>query len=56
MLGTTRLAGGFVFPRVECIDGAVGNEYRVELVVGEKCSTEDCDETDKMDWRGCGWA
>lgn len=56
MLGSTRFAGGFVLASVECIEGAVGSEKRVELDVGDRCSTEECEEVDKTDWRGCGWA
>ena len=57
MLGTTRFdAGRAVLARVECIEGATGKEKRVELAVGERCSTDEWEELERIDWRGCGWA
>lgn len=49
-----RGADGFEGPRAVFIDGADGSENLVEDVVGERCSTEDKDELESKERRGCG--
>jgi hypothetical protein len=43
---------GLEEPRVVCIEGALGRENRVE--VGENWSTEDWEELERTERRGCG--
>jgi hypothetical protein len=47
-----RFAAGFV-PVVVCWDGAEGREKR-DVVVGERWSTEDWEELETTERRGCG--
>jgi hypothetical protein len=49
MLG--RGADGLV-PRETLMEGAEGREKRVELVVGERCSTDDKDDVERTERRG----
>jgi hypothetical protein len=52
MLGRAR---GFGVPIAVFIEGAdVGNEYLLELAVGERCSADDNDDVDSTEKRGCG--
>lgn len=54
MLGTTRFPGGLPPTSVDGSAGCVGRENLVELAVGDRCSTDECDEVDRIDWRGWG--
>lgn len=47
--------GGLALPRVLWIEGVGGTEKRVEEEVGENWSTEDWEELERRESRGCGW-